>query len=202
MYVVYPHKSNREVGQHLRDSLEDLLLQHQVDATISGHVHSYYRTCVVADNECVDGAEDNGVQHGGAAPQQQQQQRRLFGFGPVAVGTTSDKQGSSSSSSSSSKAKGVRISRSGGGDQHGVVHFVIGSAGHKLSRIDGGQEDWCAHKLQEFGYGRFQVLSDTQMQVQFIGSEDGEVLDEVMVQASAARQQACKARGQSQVAAA
>jgi hypothetical protein len=201
MYVVYPHKSNREVGQHLRDSLEDLLLQHHVDATISGHVHSYYRSCAVADNECVDGehySQQTTTQQQ-QQQQEQQQRRRLFGFGAACQGPNCGKQ---QSSSSSSKREGLQMSRSGGGKDHGVVHFVIGSAGHKLSRIDGGQEDWCAHKLQEFGYGRFQVLSDTQMQVQFVGSEEGQVLDEVLVEASAARQQACKARVQSRAPAA
>ena len=30
IYVVYPHKSNRDVGEHLRDYLEDLLLEYKV----------------------------------------------------------------------------------------------------------------------------------------------------------------------------
>ena len=30
MYVVYPHKDNRVVGDHLREFLEDLLLEHKV----------------------------------------------------------------------------------------------------------------------------------------------------------------------------
>ena len=30
MYVVYPHKSNRDVGEHLRDYLEDLFLEYKV----------------------------------------------------------------------------------------------------------------------------------------------------------------------------
>ena len=43
LYVVYPHTSNRDVGAHLRDSLEDLLIEYRVDMVVSGHVHSYYR---------------------------------------------------------------------------------------------------------------------------------------------------------------
>ncbi len=30
MYVVFPHKSNRDVGDHLREQLEDLLLDYKV----------------------------------------------------------------------------------------------------------------------------------------------------------------------------
>jgi hypothetical protein len=36
MYVAYPHKSNREVADHLRAQMEPLLLQHKVDLTVAG----------------------------------------------------------------------------------------------------------------------------------------------------------------------
>lgn len=35
MYVVFPHKSNRVVGEHLRDSLEDLFEASQVTMTLT-----------------------------------------------------------------------------------------------------------------------------------------------------------------------
>mmetsp|Transcript_1795 Transcript_1795/g.2594 ORF Transcript_1795/g.2594 Transcript_1795/m.2594 type:complete len:571 (-) Transcript_1795:484-2196(-) len=60
MYVVYPHKDNRMVGEHLKDIFEDLLIQNHVDVTISGHVHSYYRTCAVRNDKCDSKA---GVTH-------------------------------------------------------------------------------------------------------------------------------------------
>ncbi|KAK9842562.1 hypothetical protein WJX81_006229 [Elliptochloris bilobata] len=61
-YVVFPHKSNRVVGQHLRASLEDLFEASQVDLVLSGHVHAYARTCNVLDERCVDPA-DGGMTH-------------------------------------------------------------------------------------------------------------------------------------------
>jgi hypothetical protein len=61
MYVVYPHKSNRDVGAHLRDSLEDLLIEYKVDMVLSGHVHSYYRSCSVNQEVCSD--DQTGIVH-------------------------------------------------------------------------------------------------------------------------------------------
>ncbi|KAL0023220.1 hypothetical protein WJX79_005106 [Trebouxia sp. C0005] len=60
MYVVHPHKSNRIVAEHLRASLESLFNQYNVDLVVSGHVHSYARTCNVYDEQCVDNL-DKGV---------------------------------------------------------------------------------------------------------------------------------------------
>jgi len=36
---------NNNVASHLRSELEDLFLQNQVDLVVSGHYHSYQRTC-------------------------------------------------------------------------------------------------------------------------------------------------------------
>ncbi|KAI8466730.1 MAG: metallophosphoesterase [Monoraphidium minutum] len=65
-YVVYPHKSNREVGDHLRAFLEPLLRRHLVDAAISGHVHSYYRSCPAHGGACVGGGGEGEGESGGA----------------------------------------------------------------------------------------------------------------------------------------
>lgn len=62
MYVVHPHKSNRIVAEHLRASLESLFNQYNVDLVVSGHVHSYARTCNVYDERCVDNL-DKGTTH-------------------------------------------------------------------------------------------------------------------------------------------
>lgn len=53
MYVVYPHKDNRVVGDHIRDAIEDVLVRYDVDLTIAGHVHTYYRwgTAVLESTE-------------------------------------------------------------------------------------------------------------------------------------------------------
>ncbi|KAG2451406.1 hypothetical protein HYH02_004006 [Chlamydomonas schloesseri] len=58
MYVVYPHKDNRIVGEHIRAAIEDLLLQYRVDLVLSGHVHAYYRSCSAAGNKCVEEEQD------------------------------------------------------------------------------------------------------------------------------------------------
>lgn len=62
MYVVHPHKSNRVVAEHLRGSLESLFNQYNVDLVLSGHVHSYARTCNVYNEKCVDNI-DKGTTH-------------------------------------------------------------------------------------------------------------------------------------------
>lgn len=55
LYVAYPHKSNRVVGEHLRSILEDLFLEYNVDVVFSGHVHSYFRSCQVSQGVCGKG---------------------------------------------------------------------------------------------------------------------------------------------------
>ncbi|BDA43217.1 probable inactive purple acid phosphatase 27 [Coccomyxa sp. Obi] len=62
MYVPYPHKSNRVVGRHLQDILEDLFLKHEVDMVMSGHVHLYARTCSVKHDRCKK-AGRGGITH-------------------------------------------------------------------------------------------------------------------------------------------
>ena len=53
LYVPFPHKSNRLVGEHLRGHIEGLLSDYQVDLVVSGHVHSYSRTCNVRAGRCL-----------------------------------------------------------------------------------------------------------------------------------------------------
>lgn len=56
-----------QVGDQLRHALEDLLLQHKVDLTLAGHVHSYYRSCTsVRHGRCPKDADTNsalGITH-------------------------------------------------------------------------------------------------------------------------------------------
>lgn len=158
MYVVYPHKSNREVGDHIRASTEPLLLQYKVDLTVAGHVHSYYRTCAVYDEECV---------------------------GPGSYD-------SSTASSDVSADEDRHHDCGSGGCDHGIVHFVIGSAGHKLSEVERGQEEWVSSTIRQWGYGRFSVQGRDRLLAEFVSSESGEVLDTVKVQSTAARAQLCQ----------
>ncbi|KAK2075586.1 hypothetical protein QBZ16_001694 [Prototheca wickerhamii] len=62
MYVVFPHKSNRVVGAHLRRVLEPLFNRYEVDLVLSGHVHSYSRSCNVLGDACLPPAE-GGATH-------------------------------------------------------------------------------------------------------------------------------------------
>ena len=50
------------VAEHLRDSLESLYNEYNVDLVLSGHVHSYARTCNVYNEKCVDNL-DKGTTH-------------------------------------------------------------------------------------------------------------------------------------------
>ncbi|KAF8069374.1 PAP27 [Scenedesmus sp. PABB004] len=158
LYVVYPHKSNRDVADHLRASLEPLLTAAAVDLTISGHVHSYYRTCAVAGEECTADSGDEYDEYG--------------------------------------RARGDARGRGGGGSGHGIVHFVVGSAGRKLSDVERGQEAWLAASVQQWGFLRLTARAGgDSLLAEFVGSEDGEVLDSVevvpSVQARGARDDAC-----------
>lgn len=49
-------------AEHLRASLESLFNQYNVDLVLSGHVHSYARTCNVYNEKCVDNL-DRGTTH-------------------------------------------------------------------------------------------------------------------------------------------
>ena len=50
------------LADHLRDSLESLFNHYNVDLVLSGHVHSYARTCNVFNEKCVDNL-DKGTTH-------------------------------------------------------------------------------------------------------------------------------------------
>lgn len=52
LYVAFPHKSNRIVGEHLTTILEEEFIKQHVNLVISGHVHSYYRTCPLLRGSC------------------------------------------------------------------------------------------------------------------------------------------------------
>ncbi len=178
MYVVYPHNTNREVGEHIRGSIEGLLQRYLVDVAISGHVHSYYATCAVYDEACVDGG-------GGGGGDRYRSSTATNGT----YNSSSSTNGSSSSSSSSSGGS------SGDAARHGTVHIVVGSAGRSLSDFEDGQEDWVAVAEKVWGYTRFEVEGGDSMAVEFVKSETGAVVDRFEVEPSAARRaNACPGR--------
>ena len=49
-------------ADHLRESLEDLMEEYEVDMAISGHVHAYARTCNVYKERCISN-DDGGTTH-------------------------------------------------------------------------------------------------------------------------------------------
>jgi hypothetical protein len=159
MYVVFPHKSNREVGEHIRSQIEPLLLQHKVDLTVAGHVHSYYRTCAVRDEQCVD-----GYTHDAAAAT------------AAAAGAGASSEGSVGSSHSTAAGAAAGLQQR---DRHGIVHLIIGSAGRKLSDVERDQARWCEETVKEWGYGRFTVRGSRSLLVEYVSSEAGNVLDSV-----------------------
>lgn len=59
----------------------------------------------------------------------------------------------------------------------GIVHLVAGTAGHNLSDVDRGQEDWLEVKVQQWGYLRVRVEGGEKLVVEYVASESGEVLD-------------------------
>ena len=52
LYVVLPHKSNRIVGEHLIEMLEDTFVEQKVSLVVSGHVHSMSRSCPLLKGKC------------------------------------------------------------------------------------------------------------------------------------------------------
>lgn len=162
LYVVYPHKSNRYVGDHLRASLEPLLREYRVDAAVSGHVHVYYRTCPVvaggretgggSDGRCVDERDrDSGAMSGADALR-------------MAAGSSSS---SPSNNSSSSLASGQQS------NHFGTVHLVVGSGGHKLSGASGDQPRWVRALFdREYGYLRLKAKGGERLVVEFVSPAD------------------------------
>jgi hypothetical protein len=151
MYVVFPHKDNRVVGEHLAQQIEGLLAASDVDLVISGHVHTYCRTCPVYKEKCFPGGR---------------------GGGPPANGTA----------------------RAPGNTGKGVVHLVVGTAGHELSDVDDSQYEWVAATRQRYGYVRATVAEGA-MHVEFVSSETGAVLDRAKLHNDWASSEQCRQRG-------
>ncbi|KAK9829258.1 hypothetical protein WJX72_004835 [[Myrmecia] bisecta] len=131
MYVVYPHKSNRIVGEHLRSQLEDVFEAHAVDMVLSGHVHAYARTCNVYNGECVADADG------------------------------------------------------------GATHITLGCGGRKLSRVEHDQSSWLEYAEAEYGYGRVTVHDGNSLLFEFVGSEDGNTRDSLLLHNSRADARTC-----------
>lgn len=186
MYVIYPHKSNREVGEHIRNQIESLLLHYKVDLTVSGHVHSYYRTCPVWHENCV---EDWGTA--------QAQATNTKSAGAQQPAGSADASGSVPVKGDASMGDGPKSAAQGlANSHHGITHFVIGSAGRKLSDVERDQMGWCAETVKRWGFARFTVKGSRSLLAEYVSSETGEVLDAVEVQpADTSRGGACGGGG-------
>eukprot|EP00201_Polytomella_parva_P005349 CAMPEP_0175081924 /NCGR_PEP_ID=MMETSP0052_2-20121109/26447_1 /TAXON_ID=51329 ORGANISM="Polytomella parva, Strain SAG 63-3" /NCGR_SAMPLE_ID=MMETSP0052_2 /ASSEMBLY_ACC=CAM_ASM_000194 /LENGTH=517 /DNA_ID=CAMNT_0016353017 /DNA_START=185 /DNA_END=1738 /DNA_ORIENTATION=- len=170
MYVVYPHKDNRVVGQHLKSFLEDLLALHEVDFTISGHVHSYYRTCAVYKNKCTD-------LKGGAHADEVLEKDTSEGVGKVTAGEDARQAQLQVPEEKAKKGTSSTVK--------GVTHFVLGTGGHILSTIEGKQELWVERGLMMWGVGTFNITGDT-MRFKFMADANGTAVDEAVVYNKAA----------------
>ena len=62
-YVPYPHKANRLAGERLRQSLEPLVDAAGFDLVLSGHVHSFARSCNAAGLRCVPRSSGGAVHY-------------------------------------------------------------------------------------------------------------------------------------------
>ena len=62
-YVPYPHKANRLAGERLRQSLEPLVDAAGIDLVLSGHVHSFARSCNAAGLRCGPRARGGAVHY-------------------------------------------------------------------------------------------------------------------------------------------
>ncbi len=168
-YVVYPHKDNRVVGDHLRDFIEDLLLEYQVDLTLAGKgvCRAPVRSFLVWGGEGPVLCSVRGTKRkpppicwedDGRAP------RSLVRAGGVGVGA-----GHVHTYYRTCDVREERCTEDGSG----VVHFVIGTAGHKLSDITDEQRDWLDGDVNDWGFVRFDVDDDT-MHASFILSKSGQ----------------------------
>lgn len=52
LYSSEKYPADNKVGAHIRESLEELIHQYQVDITFWGHYHAYERTCAVYKEQC------------------------------------------------------------------------------------------------------------------------------------------------------
>eukprot|EP01084_Bolivina_argentea_P261749 442465_1 len=62
LYVSQDYPSDLVVATHLIDELEPMLYKYNVDLVLTGHFHSYQRTCFVYNSKCV-GQKGGGIMH-------------------------------------------------------------------------------------------------------------------------------------------
>jgi hypothetical protein len=157
LYVVYPHKSNRYVGDHLRASLEPLLREYRVDAAVSGHVHVYYRTCPVV----AGGGETGGGSDGRCVDERDRDSGAMSGADAL-------RMAASPAANSSSSLLSEQQS-----NHFGTVHLVVGSGGHKLSGASGDQPRWVRALFdREYGYLRLKAKGGERLVVEFVSPAD------------------------------
>jgi len=183
LYVPYPHHSNRVVARHLRQGIEPLFSKHKVDVVISGHIHSYSRSCPVYNWDCVGSNSLNSTWHeAGPAEEivsvnastcvlEEDEEYDEYVSACSAGIDATDASERFVDNSSDSLAK----------DLHGATYFVIGTAGHKLSRLSQHQPDWVQFHDVTPGYGRFHVEGSQKMRMEFVDARHGKIVDSVEI---------------------
>lgn len=154
LYVVLPHKSNRIVGEHLAEMLEDTFIEQKVSLVVSGHVHSMSRSCPLLKGKC----KKHGITY------------ITMGSGGMFLST----QFLGGLALSRSLILAHRLYRS--------LARSLGKEISALDDPDE-QPDWLANAQLVFGFGRFQIMNRTHMTFEYVESETGagRVIDTVVV---------------------
>jgi hypothetical protein len=137
----------------------------------------------VQDEECVEGPYDTLRTKPTPA---------AAGAAPAVSGSNNNPNAAAAAVAQQAQQQQAQAAGLGRG-RHGIVHFVIGSAGRKLSDVGDYQEDWCTSAVQQWGYGRFTVRGSSSLLVEYVSSETGEVLDSVELEAEGSRGRSCAA---------
>ena len=215
MYVPYPHKSNRIVGRHLQDILEDLFLEREVDLVMTGHVHLYARTCSVRRDHCRKD-DDGGITHVTVgknlhpdSPLAAMLSCRmpycaiccslmvLLPPGPLRCSSSGLLRNAFGLTSTGCIQQGCLDSAGHDAGFRTKPHRLLhaGCGGHKLSEIEDDQKAWIAEAASHHGYGRVTVESGSSLLWEYVRNKDGRVHDSVRIGNSQLDRRRCNAAG-------
>ena len=167
------------VAEHLRESLESLLEEFEVDMVLSGHVHAYARTCNVYRERCISNADGGTTHvtlgehtHGSALP--------LVSIQGL------NKASRCCDMLHSACPKSLTISPDG-------VLQSVGCGGRKLSDVEHTQPGWLEYAESEWGYGRVTVHGSRHLTFEYVRSDSGRVRDAFTLTTSHAAMRSCDA---------
>eukprot|EP00899_Mesostigma_viride_P010311 jgi/Mesvir1/19281/Mv10357-RA.1 len=194
-------EANTSAG--LRSVWGDLLSQHNVDLVITGHIHSYERTCpLLPDGTCTTWDEPTGESQlpAGTNPASAGTGNTMSSR-PVAGGGMQsgapDGPSAVPSSSGGSNSGGPMGGFMGDGRQQleprGTVHVMAGTGGADYSMGDYHPQPWSAAR-SEGVHGYLSIhASSSGLMLLFINSSDGDVLDRATIPADRRWVQRCEA---------